>query len=77
MDQDSGPAVTRSSPSQVEKWIPGLRALRYYDRAWLTRDVVAGVVLCALLIPQGMAYAELAGLPAITGLYTTVMCLVA
>ena len=32
---------------------------------------------CALLIPQGMAYAELAGLPAITGLYTTVVCLVA
>jgi high affinity sulfate transporter 1 len=38
---------------------------------------VAGVILVALLIPQGMAYAELAGLPAITGLYTTVVCLVA
>jgi high affinity sulfate transporter 1 len=39
--------------------------------------VVAAVVLSALLVPQGMAYAELAGLPAITGLYTTVMCLLA
>jgi high affinity sulfate transporter 1 len=37
---------------------------------------VAGVVLAAILVPQGMAYAELAGLPAVTGLYTTVACLV-
>lgn len=35
------------------------------------------MVLCTLLVPQVMAYAELAGLPAITGLYTTVVCLVA
>jgi MFS superfamily sulfate permease-like transporter len=33
----------------------------------LLRDLVAGAVLCALLVPQGMAYAEIAGLPAITG----------
>jgi high affinity sulfate transporter 1 len=39
--------------------------------------VVAGVVLAAILVPQGMAYAELAGLPAQTGLYTTIACLVA
>jgi high affinity sulfate transporter 1 len=35
------------------------------------------VVLAAILVPQGMAYAELAGLPAVTGLYTTIACLVA
>jgi hypothetical protein len=34
---------------------------------WLPRDLVAGFVLSALLVPQGMAYAELVGLPAITG----------
>ncbi len=34
-------------------------------------------MLATLLVPQGMAYAELAGLPAITGLYTTVICLIA
>ena len=38
---------------------------------------MAGLVLTSLLVPQGMAYAELAGLPAITGLYTSVMCLLA
>ena len=35
-----------------------------YRREWLVRDVVAGIVLSTLLVPQGMAYAELAGLAA-------------
>ncbi len=50
--------------------------LAQYRREWLSRDLVAGLVLTALLVPQGMAYAELAGLPAITGLYTSILCLV-
>src|SRR5262252_8274439 len=50
-------------------------SLSTYEPAWLSRDVVAGVVLTTLLVPQGMAYAELAGLPPITGLYTSIMCL--
>ena len=53
-----------------------MRALATYQISWLRRDVVAGIVLTTLLVPQGMAYAELAGLPAITGLYTTILCLV-
>lgn len=57
--------------------IPGLRMLAGYQRCWLPRDVLAGIVLTTLLVPQGMAYAELAGLPAITGLYTSVLCLLA
>ena len=69
--------TSTSSFARVEQWIPGVRVLRTYDRAWLPRDLIAGVVLVTLLVPQGMAYAELAGLPAITGLYTTVVCLVA
>src|SRR5450755_5121921 len=55
---------------------PGVRALASYRISWLRRDVVAGLVLTTLLVPQGMAYAELAGLPAITGLYTSILCLV-
>jgi high affinity sulfate transporter 1 len=57
--------------------LPGLRLLATYRRSWLVKDLVAGVVLTTLLVPQGMAYAELAGLPAITGLYTTITCLLA
>lgn len=66
-----------SSLSRIEKWMPGLHTLRVYEAAWLPRDFISGAVLCALLVPQGMAYAELAGLPSITGLYTTVVCLIA
>lgn len=61
---------------RVERWAPGVSAARSYDRSWLRSDLVAGVVLAAILVPQGMAYAELAGLPAVTGLYTTIACLI-
>ncbi|HEY7857168.1 MAG TPA: SulP family inorganic anion transporter [Candidatus Nanopelagicales bacterium] len=50
--------------------------VRAYERRWAGKDVVAGLVLSALLVPQGMAYAELAGLPAVTGLYTSILCLI-
>jgi high affinity sulfate transporter 1 len=50
-------------------------SLPSYRREWLARDFVAGIVLSTLLVPQGMAYAELAGLPPITGLYTSILCL--
>ncbi len=50
--------------------------LRTYRAPWLRSDLIAGVVLAAILVPQGMAYAELAGLPPVTGLYTTIACLV-
>ena len=63
-------------PSGITRWIPGLRAVRTYDRRWTRSDVVAGVVLAAILVPQGLAYAELAGLPPVTGLYTSIGCLV-
>ena len=49
--------------------------LSSFTRERLIKDVVAGIVLTTLLVPQGMAYAELAGLPAITGLYTSILCL--
>src|SRR6201986_2268531 len=51
------------------------RGLLPYRREWLAKDVVAGVVLTPLLVPEGMAYAELAALPPITGLYTSILCL--
>jgi high affinity sulfate transporter 1 len=61
--------------ASVPQWLPGLHQVTAYRRSWLARDVVAGAVLTTLLVPQGMAYAELAGLPPITGLYTTILCL--
>lgn len=63
--------------ARVERWAPGVKVIRTYQVAWLPRDIIAGIVLVTLLVPQGMAYAEVAGLPAILGLYTTIVCLVA
>jgi high affinity sulfate transporter 1 len=60
----------------AERWVPGLRTLREYRRAWLGSDLMAGLVLTALLVPVGMGYAQAAGLPPITGLYATIVPLV-
>lgn len=62
--------------TRVERWVPGLRTLREYQRSWLASDLVAGLVLTALLVPVGMGYAQAAGLPPITGLYATIVPLV-
>src|SRR4051794_12184694 len=62
-------------PRGLAAYVPGLALLRSYERRWVGADLVAGGVLAAILVPQGMAYAELAGLPAVTGLYTTIACL--
>jgi len=55
--------------------LAGGLSLSSFRREWLAKDIVAGIVLTTLLVPQGMAYAELAGLPPITGLYTSILCL--
>lgn len=49
--------------------LPGLRRLRSYQPSWLRGDVLAGITVAAYLIPQCMAYAELAGVPPIVGLW--------
>jgi len=68
--------VRPESTGRVERWVPGIGMIRRYQQRWLRSDLIAGVVLAAILVPQGMAYAELAGLPAVNGLYTTMACLV-
>ncbi|QQR99453.1 MAG: sulfate permease [Austwickia sp.] len=53
----------------VERYLPGYVVLRRYDRRWLRGDLLAGITVAAYLIPQVMAYAEVAGLPAVMGLW--------
>ena len=74
---DRRSTLTGRAPASLTRWVPGISLVRTYHRAWLSHDLVAGLVLTALLVPQGMAYAELAGLPPVTGLYTTVLALLA
>lgn len=59
----------------LRRLFPGLEAIHRYPGS-RRPDLLAGLVLAAILVPQGMAYAQLAGLPAVTGLYTTIACLV-
>jgi len=63
----------RGALQRAASLLPGVRVIRSYRRAWLRDDLAAGIVLTALLVPQGMAYAELAGLPPIVGLYATMV----
>ncbi len=58
---------------RIARAIPGLGMIRRYQPTWLRFDVQAGIVLTALLIPQGLAYGGLAGLPPVTGIYATMI----
>ncbi len=53
----------------MARWAPGVALLGSYERRWLRSDGLSALSVWALLIPQGLAYAQLAGMPAVTGLY--------
>jgi sulfate permease, SulP family len=57
--------------------VSGFALLRHYERGWLRPDLVAGLTVGAMLVPQSMAYAELAGVPPTTGLYASLLAPVA
>ena len=49
--------------------IPIFTSLRGYQRSWLTRDMIAGLTLWAVLVPEALAYATIAGVSPVIGLY--------
>jgi sulfate permease, SulP family len=57
--------------------LSGFTLLRHYERGWLRPDLIAGLTVGAMLVPQSMAYAELAGVPPTTGLYASLLAPVA
>jgi len=63
-------------PTGWRRWLPGLGMVADYQREWLAHDIATGLVLTAILVPVGMSYAEAAGLPAINGLYATIVPLI-
>ena len=66
----------KSSPTGLRRWLPILQWLPHYDRGWLRGDVIAGLTVVALIVPEGMAYAQLAGMPPETALYGAWIALV-
>ncbi|MFN7249434.1 MAG: SulP family inorganic anion transporter [Anaerobacillus sp.] len=55
----------------IKKFIPALEWIPHYKRTDLSGDLSAGLIVAIMLIPQGMAYALLAGLPPVIGLYAS------
>ena len=71
------PQITSPRMQALQHWAPGLVTLLNYRRDWFSRDLVAGLALTAILLPVGMGYAEASGVPAIHGLYATIIPLIA
>jgi SulP family sulfate permease len=61
----------------IARWAPGVALLGSYEREWLRPDGLAALSVWALLIPQGLAYAQLAGMPPVTGLYVGMIAMLA
>jgi MFS superfamily sulfate permease-like transporter len=51
-------------------WLPG------YDRTWLRTDLIAGLAIWSVTVPQGLGYAGIAGVPAVYGLYTVPLAMI-
>jgi SulP family sulfate permease len=72
-DHDSGSRLGRALGAAV----PGVRLLLHYDRRWLRPDLLAALSLWAVLVPQALAYAQLAGLSPVVGLYSALVAMTA
>ncbi len=67
--------IDHQGTRQLRAYLPILSWLPNYDRSWLSADVVAGLTLWGLVVPEAMAYAGIAGLPPQAGLYTLLAAL--
>jgi high affinity sulfate transporter 1 len=65
-------AVSTAPASLARRFLPILSWLPAYRREWLVTDVLAGVAVWAVMVPEGMAYSGIVGVPAIMGLYTII-----
>lgn len=67
----------RRRPTGLHRFVPATAWLRHYPRELLRGDLTAGITVAVMLIPQGMAYASLAGMPPVTGLYAAIVGILA
>ena len=49
--------------SWLERWMPGVRVIRGYELSWLPQDLAGGITLGAVMVPVGLAFGEMAGVP--------------
>lgn len=69
--------TVRGALNRIEQATPGIQIARSYKRRWLRADLIAGVTIVAILIPQGIAYSDLAGAAPVAGLYTAFAAMIA
>ena len=65
-------SVSVNVASIVRRSLPLLNWVGAYQSEWLLRDIFAGVALWAVMVPEGMAYSSIVGVPPIMGLYSIV-----
>jgi MFS superfamily sulfate permease-like transporter len=65
-------AISARPASIAQRLLPILGWLPSYRRAWLLPDILAGVAVWAVMVPEGMAYSSIVGVPPIMGLYTII-----
>ncbi|RKH63837.1 SulP family inorganic anion transporter [Corallococcus aberystwythensis] len=69
---------TKATPGEVlRRVLPGLEQARTYERRWLRADVLAAITVAAMLIPQGLAYAQIVGVRPVAGLYAGAFAMLA
>jgi SulP family sulfate permease len=71
------PETIPSGPTGIARVLPIVGWSRHYPRPLLRGDLAAGLTVAVMLIPQGMAYASLAGMPPVTGLYAAIVGIIA
>lgn len=75
-----GPQLLSRARKNLPRWavrvMPGLAWMQDYQKAWLRYDLVAGITVAAVILPIALAYGDLAGLPAIAGVYASILPLV-
>src|SRR5512144_1720251 len=69
--------MTAVVPPRLGRFAPGLAALLGYDRRDLRHDIVAGLSVAAVALPVGIAYAEIAHVPAVVGICAAIFPLFA
>ncbi len=73
-DDQTGESTVRRF---TRRFVPGLEMFSRYEASWLPRDLAAGLSIAAVALPVGIAYADLAGVPAVYGIYAAIFPLFA
>lgn len=71
------PPIRREKPTFLHRVLPVTDWFPHYERGWLTGDIMAGLTVWALLVPEALAYAGIAGVPVQYGLYAAPLALLA